>query len=56
MTRPCVSAWIVSESEALIMWLTDIESTDEQKADFREGKINEGLSNAPLLSECSKEE
>lgn len=37
------------------MWSTDIEFTDQQKADFREARINEDLSNAPLLSECVKE-
>lgn len=55
-TRPCVSAWIVSEHEALMMWNTEIEFTEQQKADFREGKIKEDLSNAPLLMDCVQKE
>lgn len=54
VVNTCVSAWVINEQEALIMWNTDIEFTEQQKTDFREGRINEDLSNAPLLVDCMK--
>lgn len=54
-TGACVCTWIVAgESDVLLIPTAAIEFTEQQKADFREGKIKEDLSNAPLLSECLK--
>lgn len=54
--RPSITFWIINEEKVLVIPSLDIEFTEQQKLEFREGRINEDLSNAPFLKDCLKKQ